>query len=82
MTKSLDLNPRFTPTCVGNTQSDGFESNGTPVHPHVCGEYFPNNRHPLFEIRFTPTCVGNTHLTQVDFPVFSVHPHVCGEYTI
>ncbi len=30
---------RFTPTCVGNTQSqpDGYQF--ATVHPHVCGEY-------------------------------------------
>ena len=33
------LSQRFTPTCVGNTQTPGTPSVITPVHPHVCGEY-------------------------------------------
>ena len=31
--------PRFTPTCVGNTQSTVSPSRSAAVHPHVRGEY-------------------------------------------
>ena len=31
---------RFTPTRVGNTNSDFFAICASPVHPHACGEYF------------------------------------------
>ncbi len=30
---------RFTPTRVGNTQSNGRTATPFPVHPHACGEY-------------------------------------------
>ena len=33
---------RFTPTCVGNTVSTSTPQPGTPVHPHVRGEYAEN----------------------------------------
>ena len=39
MTDMALLSQRFTPTCVGNTQTPGTPSVITPVHPHVCGEY-------------------------------------------
>ena len=31
---------RFIPTCVGNTSGSDSPLNRTPVHPHVCGEYW------------------------------------------
>ena len=32
---------RFTPTCVGKTQSICVDQNQGQVHPHVCGEDCP-----------------------------------------
>ena len=37
---------RFTPTCVGNTLRSFAFSLSAAVHPHVCGEYSPNDSSP------------------------------------
>ena len=37
------LRERFIPTCVGNTTTLHPRRHSASVHPHVCGEYTPNN---------------------------------------
>ena len=72
--------PRFIPTCVGNTGSQGSGGHlligssprawGTlPLRPIACNE-----------IRFIPTCVGNTGRLVPGSGGLSVHPHVRGEH--
>ncbi len=37
--QGAQMNGRFIPTCVGNTQDDIRDIPDLTVHPHVCGEY-------------------------------------------
>ncbi len=72
---------RFTPTCVGNTCGIRSTTMRSPVHPHVCGEYFNDLPVAAAGHRFTPTCVGNTRRVMNSPRSVPVHPHVCGEYS-
>ena len=51
---------RFTPTCVGTTNSDRHGWCCVSVHPHVRGDDADPCTAVLARWRFTPTCVGTT----------------------
>ncbi len=77
----LAKRPRFTPTCVGNTNPALIFIDTIPVHPHMRGEYRLWEAHGLHVERFTPTCVGNTPRRLMPSACSPVHPHMRGEYT-
>jgi len=35
---AIQIDRRFTPTCVGTTVPSGSPQAAPPVHPHVCGD--------------------------------------------
>ena len=70
---------RFIPTYVGNSEPGSTGTNGTTVHPHVCGEQADRRELRFDHGRFIPTYVGNRRRTQPAPAWQTVHPHVCGE---
>src|SRR4030043_2490296 len=50
--------PRFTPTCVGNTLFPAILPCPATVHPHMRGEYFPSLFHFIYYIGSPPHAWG------------------------
>ena len=70
---------RFTPTCVGKTQSASAWAVlvcGSP--PHAWGRRVRGEIR-RFRVRFTPTCVGKTEAIMKTWKDLAVHPHMRGE---
>ena len=76
----VDSPLRFTPTCVGTTREAEHISKGSPVHPHVRGDYNPSIRCKFPSLGSPPTCVGTTWGCSITWSAISVHPHVRGDY--
>src|SRR5690606_27950607 len=70
---------RFTPTCVGTTQSGQGHLLASAVHPHVRGDDDRAARVEDVVTRFTPTCVGTTRRLVARPQGAPVHPHVRGD---
>ncbi len=77
--RGVDIGPRFIPTCVGITFSQGDPGRAAAVHPHMRGVYGRSADCRHVENRFIPTCVGFTIVSSIALPsCYGSSPHAWG----
>ena len=74
------IQPRFTPTRVGNTLATKRSTAGSPVHPHTRGEYAPRKGRTPARNGSPPHAWGIRSYQPDAAWRKAVHPHTRGEY--